>query len=73
MSSELKNGTAHVRGDTEAYAYDAHPPALLETLEARGVLPQLKARIRAEIFNAMDDHVRTRRRAVVVLVVAAAH
>ncbi|XP_035258911.1 lisH domain-containing protein FOPNL [Anguilla anguilla] len=29
--------------------------ALKETLEARGVLGQLKARIRAEVFNALDD------------------
>lgn len=29
--------------------------ALRETLEARGVLGQLKARIRAEVFNALDD------------------
>ena len=26
-----------------------------ETLEARGVLGQLKARIRAEVFSALDD------------------
>lgn len=31
--------------------------ALKETLESRGVLNQLKARIRAEIFNAIDDQV----------------
>ncbi|XP_052456537.1 centrosomal protein 20-like isoform X2 [Carassius gibelio] len=29
--------------------------ALRETLEARGVLGQLKARIRAEVFRALDD------------------
>ncbi|XP_042613717.1 lisH domain-containing protein FOPNL isoform X1 [Cyprinus carpio] len=29
--------------------------ALRETLEARGVLGQLKARIRAEVFSALDD------------------
>lgn len=29
--------------------------ALTETLEARGVLQQLKARIRAEVFSALDD------------------
>ncbi|XP_056606549.1 lisH domain-containing protein FOPNL [Triplophysa dalaica] len=29
--------------------------ALRETLEARGVLQQLKARIRAEVFSALDD------------------
>eukprot|EP00697_Spironema_sp_BW2_P014289 gnl/Spiro4/4697_TR2345_c0_g1_i1.p1 gnl/Spiro4/4697_TR2345_c0_g1~~gnl/Spiro4/4697_TR2345_c0_g1_i1.p1 ORF type:complete len:178 (+),score=35.05 gnl/Spiro4/4697_TR2345_c0_g1_i1:44-535(+) len=29
--------------------------ALRETLETRGVLSQVKARIRAEIFNALDD------------------
>ncbi|XP_030638472.1 centrosomal protein 20 [Chanos chanos] len=29
--------------------------ALKETLESRGVLGQLKARIRAEVFNALDD------------------
>ncbi|KAL2087063.1 hypothetical protein ACEWY4_018122 [Coilia grayii] len=29
--------------------------ALRETLEARGVMGQLKARIRAEVFNALDD------------------
>ncbi|KAG1930663.1 lisH domain-containing protein FOPNL [Rhinichthys klamathensis goyatoka] len=29
--------------------------ALKETLEARGVLGQLKARIRAEVFSALDD------------------
>ncbi|KAJ8246026.1 hypothetical protein GJAV_G00262860 [Gymnothorax javanicus] len=28
---------------------------LKETLEARGVLGQLKARMRAEVFNALDD------------------
>lgn len=30
-------------------------PALRESLESRGVLGQLKARIRAEVFNALDD------------------
>ncbi|XP_072539355.1 centrosomal protein 20 isoform X2 [Salminus brasiliensis] len=30
--------------------------ALREALEARGVLGQLKARIRAEVFQALDDH-----------------
>ncbi|KAI1896048.1 hypothetical protein AGOR_G00090790 [Albula goreensis] len=34
--------------------------ALKETLEARGVLGQLKARIRAEVFNALDDKSETR-------------
>ncbi|XP_061086626.1 lisH domain-containing protein FOPNL [Conger conger] len=34
--------------------------ALKETLEARGVLGQLKARIRAEVFNALDDQTETR-------------
>ncbi|XP_063078508.1 lisH domain-containing protein FOPNL [Engraulis encrasicolus] len=29
--------------------------ALRETLEARGVMGQLKARIRAEVFKALDD------------------
>lgn len=29
--------------------------ALKETLEARGVLTQLRARIRAEVFRALDD------------------
>ncbi|XP_040892069.1 lisH domain-containing protein FOPNL [Toxotes jaculatrix] len=29
--------------------------AVRETLEARGVLGQLKARIRAEVFSALDD------------------
>uniref|UniRef100_A0A8C7CRV3 Centrosomal protein 20 n=1 Tax=Oncorhynchus kisutch TaxID=8019 RepID=A0A8C7CRV3_ONCKI len=29
--------------------------ALRESLESRGVLGQLKARIRAEVFNALDD------------------
>ncbi|KAJ8001833.1 hypothetical protein DPEC_G00173520 [Dallia pectoralis] len=29
--------------------------ALRETLESRGVLGQLKARIRAEVFHALDD------------------
>ncbi|KAL3995987.1 heterogeneous nuclear ribonucleoprotein F/H [Sarotherodon galilaeus] len=29
--------------------------ALRETLESRGVLGQLKARIRAEVFSALDD------------------
>ncbi|XP_028669920.1 lisH domain-containing protein FOPNL isoform X2 [Erpetoichthys calabaricus] len=29
--------------------------ALKETLDSRGVLGQLKARIRAEVFNALDD------------------
>ncbi|XP_056315481.1 lisH domain-containing protein FOPNL [Danio aesculapii] len=29
--------------------------ALRETLEARGVLGQLKARVRAEVFSALDD------------------
>jgi lisH domain-containing protein FOPNL len=28
---------------------------LKETLENRGVLGQIKARIRAEVFNALDD------------------
>ena len=28
---------------------------LKETLESRGVLGQIKARIRAEVFNALDD------------------
>ena len=27
-----------------------------ETLENRGVLGQIKARIRAEVFNSLDDH-----------------
>ncbi len=30
---------------------------LKESLERRGVLGQLKARIRAEVFNALDDEV----------------
>lgn len=30
---------------------------LRETLETRGVLSQLQARIRAEIFNALEDQV----------------
>ena len=30
-------------------------PALRESLESRGVLGQLKARIRAEVFSALDD------------------
>ncbi|XP_036404737.1 lisH domain-containing protein FOPNL [Megalops cyprinoides] len=34
--------------------------ALKETLEARGVLGQLKARIRAEVFKALDDQSETR-------------
>ncbi|XP_026070090.1 lisH domain-containing protein FOPNL-like [Carassius auratus] len=34
--------------------------ALRETLEARGVLGQLKARIRAEVFRALDDESPTR-------------
>ena len=29
--------------------------ALLETLEAKGVLGELKARIQTEIFNALDE------------------
>lgn len=29
--------------------------AVRETLESRGVLGQLKARIRAEVFSALDD------------------
>lgn len=29
--------------------------AVRETLESRGVLAQLKARIRAEVFSALDD------------------
>jgi len=29
--------------------------ALKETLESRGVLSQLRARIRAEIFNALNE------------------
>lgn len=29
--------------------------AVKETLESRGVLGQLKARIRAEVFSALDD------------------
>ncbi|CAH1795313.1 unnamed protein product [Owenia fusiformis] len=31
-----------------------------ETLENRGVLGQIKARIRAEVFNALDDQTETR-------------
>ncbi|XP_074648469.1 centrosomal protein 20-like [Tubulanus polymorphus] len=31
-----------------------------ETLENRGVMGQLKARIRAEVFNALDDHTESR-------------
>ncbi len=31
--------------------------AIEETLEARGVLAQLKARIRSEVFAALDDEV----------------
>jgi lisH domain-containing protein FOPNL len=34
--------------------------ALRETLEARGSLQQVKARIRAEIYNALDDDVQPR-------------
>ncbi|XP_033907481.2 centrosomal protein 20-like [Acipenser ruthenus] len=34
--------------------------ALKETLESRGVLGQLKARIRAEVFNALDDQSESR-------------
>lgn len=34
--------------------------ALKGTLEAKGSLGQIKARIRAEIFNALDDQVRFR-------------
>ena len=30
-------------------------PAVRDTLESRGVLDQLKARIRAEVFSALDD------------------
>ncbi|MEQ2268396.1 Centrosomal protein 20 [Xenotaenia resolanae] len=30
--------------------------AVRETLESRGVLGQLKARIRAEVFSALDEH-----------------
>ncbi|DAZ93484.1 TPA: hypothetical protein N0F65_007852 [Lagenidium giganteum] len=30
---------------------------LKDTLEARGALGQIKARIRAEVFSALDDHV----------------
>ena len=33
-------------------------PALREVLEQRGVLDQLKARIRAEVFGALDEQVR---------------
>jgi lisH domain-containing protein FOPNL len=31
--------------------------ALLETLEAKGVLGQLKARVQAEVFKALDETV----------------
>ena len=31
-----------------------------ETLENRGVLGQIKARIRAEVFNSLDDHADSR-------------
>ncbi|XP_066545175.1 centrosomal protein 20 isoform X2 [Amia ocellicauda] len=34
--------------------------ALKETLESRGVLGQLKARIRAEVFSALDDQSQAR-------------
>ncbi|XP_033887651.2 centrosomal protein 20-like [Acipenser ruthenus] len=34
--------------------------ALKETLQSRGVLGQLKARIRAEVFNALDDQSESR-------------
>jgi lisH domain-containing protein FOPNL len=30
-------------------------PAVRDTLESRGVLNQLKARIRAEVFSALED------------------
>ena len=32
---------------------------LKETLENRGVLGQIRARVRAEVFGALDDQVRT--------------
>lgn len=34
---------------------NVNPSAVRETLESRGVLGQLKARIRAEVFSALDD------------------
>lgn len=34
------------------------PPVLKETLENRGVLGQIRARVRAEVFGALDDQVR---------------
>jgi hypothetical protein len=36
---------------------DQSLPALREVLEQRGVLDQLKARIRAEVFGALDEQV----------------
>lgn len=32
-------------------------PVLKETLENRGVLGQIRARVRAEVFSALDDQV----------------
>ena len=40
--------------------------ALEDTLEARGVLGQIKARIRAEIFQAIEDQVRVYFQMVIV-------
>jgi hypothetical protein len=37
---------------------DAHPAALQEALEARGTLEKLRARIRAEVFHAIEKKVR---------------
>uniref|UniRef100_A0A4W5LY98 Centrosomal protein 20 n=1 Tax=Hucho hucho TaxID=62062 RepID=A0A4W5LY98_9TELE len=45
---------AEVFNDT-VFNHLSSVPALRESLESRGVLGQLKAQIRAEVFNALDD------------------
>ena len=45
---------------TIAFTYHFFIPVITETLENRGVLGQIKARIRAEVFNSLDDHADSR-------------
>ncbi|KAJ0408674.1 hypothetical protein ATCC90586_007700 [Pythium insidiosum] len=47
---------ANGNGALPAHSLDDLKTVLKDTLEARGSLGQIKARIRAEIFSALDDH-----------------
>lgn len=56
--SELKEGRGFAaRLNVVTYMY-TRAPALKESLEHRGVLGSIKARIRSEIFSALNDDVK---------------